>query len=362
MTPSVPDSPRSSLNIEQLVAFNDELEALVRAGIPLERGLDGAAGEYQGRLGHALRDLGQRLDAGEPLAAAIAQSGSSLPAVYQAIIEAGLRSGRLADALQGMARIGRGVIEARRTIVLACFYPGLVLVLAYALFLFFLVVIFPRFQMADATFDLRDPWVVRVLELAGPSVGFWGPIVPLGLLALVVGWGWLGRSRSLDGNHAAETILARFPGVGGILANYRAANFTDLLAHLVEHEVPLDQAVRLAGNTVGDGTFRRSAARFGAELATGASPATASQARAGGFPPLIAWMIGSGHRQGDLAAGLRHLATSYRRKADRRARAFRVFLPGFLILVIGSVAVLAYGILLFVPLRSLWDGLAVPLN
>ena len=152
----------------------------------------------------------------------------------------------------------------------------------------------------------------------------------------------------------------RFPWVGRIIANYRAAHFTELLAHLVEHEVPLDQALVLAGNASGSATLRHSGARYAEQLTAGATSGARLDATPGGLPPLVAWMIGSGHRQGGLVAGLRHLATSYRRQADRQAETFRVILPGLLILIIGSAGVLTYGLLLFIPLRELWDGLAGP--
>jgi len=352
---------RTPLSLDQLVALNDELEALVRAGIPLERGLKAASGDYRGRLGQALRDLSGRLEAGERLPDAMARSGPEMPEVYRSILEAGLRSGRLAEALGGMAQIGTARLEARRTIALACFYPLLVLVLAYGLFLFFLEVVFPRFVEASESFRLENTPVATTLDRAGQTAGYWGPVVPLVLVALFFLWGRSGRSKGLDGSKVSSPLTARLPWVGRMLGNYRAANFAELLAHLVDHEVPLDQAVRLASDASGSGPFRRSVERFADSLGAGAATTTAPESSSE-IPPLLTWMLTSGHRQGSLASGLRHLASAYRRKADRQAETFRVILPGLLIVVIGSVAVLSYGLLLFVPLRSLWDGLANALN
>lgn len=344
------------MNLDQLVALNDELEALVRAGIPLERGLSAASGDYRGRLGQALRDLGKRLEAGERLPEAMARTGPEMPEVYRSILEAGLQSGRLAEALGGMARIGTATLEARRTIALACFYPLLVLVLAYGLFVFFLVVVFPRFVEASESLRLEDAPMVAALDRAGQTVLYWGPVAPLILVALVFVWNRSGRSKSLDGSKVLTPLVARIPWVGRMIANYRAANFADLLAHLVDHDVPLDQAVRLAGDASGSARFRWSSQRFAETL--GAGETSTAPGSLGEIPPLVAWMLTAGHRQGMLASGLRHLASAYRRKADRQAEAFRVILPGLLIVLIGSVAVLSYGLLLFIPLRSLWDGLA----
>ena len=117
------------------------------------------------------------------------------------------------------------------------------------------------------------------------------------------------------------------------------------------------RAAGVASRNLGNAASVALAARIAAgdvDLARAAGPA------AGDFPPLVAWMLGPGHQRGDLAAGLRHLGVAYRRAARRRAETFRVLLPGVLIVALGSVAVLAYCLVLFIPLRQLWDGLAVP--
>ena len=346
--------PAGPLRLEQLVALNDELEALVRAGIPLERGLAAAGRDHRGRLGRAIRELGARLDAGEPLPEAMAHAAAGMPAAYGSIIEAGIRSNRLAEALQGMARIGQALLDARRTVALASFYPILVVSLAYGLFLFYVMAVIPRFVAAAASLRIEGAWLVAMLDRAGRSAPVWGPIAPLVLVGLLLAWHGLGRAGAVDGPGRLV------PWVGRIVGNYRVAHFAELLAHLVDHGVPLDRSVRLAADAAGAGaSFRRSADRLADGLAAG-DPVPAGAPALGSFPPLVAWMLTSGGRGGELAAGLRHLAGSYRRKADRQAEAFRAFLPGFLVVAIGAVAVLLYGVLLFAPLRGLWEGLATP--
>jgi type II secretory pathway component PulF len=73
-------------------------------------------------------------------------------------------------------------------------------------------------------------------------------------------------------------------------------------------------------------------------------------------------MLTAGRRQGNLAPALRHAAGTYRRKAEARAALLRSALPTVLLLAIGAVAVLLYALMLFLPLTSLWDELAFPVN
>ena len=83
-----PKAP-GSITIEQLLALNEEIRALVRAGVPLERGLSVAARELRGKLGKITRALGDRLARGESLSQALEGEKQSLPPLYRAVVEAG---------------------------------------------------------------------------------------------------------------------------------------------------------------------------------------------------------------------------------------------------------------------------------
>ena len=109
-----------SITVEQLSALNEEIRALVRAGVPLERGLITAARDLGGRLGRITSALGTRLSRGESLVEALDAEKDVLPPLYRAVVEAGARSGQLPVALEGLAGYVRGYSEARSTIGLAC--------------------------------------------------------------------------------------------------------------------------------------------------------------------------------------------------------------------------------------------------
>ena len=94
--------PPGSITIEQLIALNDEITALVRAGVPLERGLVVAGADIKGRLGQIAGALGNRMSRGENLVQALDGEKKTIPPLYRAVVEAGARSGRLPVALEGL--------------------------------------------------------------------------------------------------------------------------------------------------------------------------------------------------------------------------------------------------------------------
>src|SRR4051794_36850176 len=107
------------LSLDQLAALNDEIAALARAGLPLERGLLTIGRDVPGKLRDVMVTLGERMSRGEGLAEAMAAEGARFPTIYRAVVEAGLRAGRLSVALEGLSGFVRGYAEARRSIGMA---------------------------------------------------------------------------------------------------------------------------------------------------------------------------------------------------------------------------------------------------
>ena len=142
-------------------ALNEEIAALARAGVPLERGLLRAGSDLSGSLKRITQALGSRLSRGESLPKALEAEKAAIPPLYRAVVEAGARSGRLPAALEGLARYVRSYSEARAAIGVALWYPILVLSLAYGLFLGLVIEIVPRFIGA---FEVLGLGVIRPLH------------------------------------------------------------------------------------------------------------------------------------------------------------------------------------------------------
>jgi type II secretory pathway component PulF len=104
-------------SLEQLVQFNDELMALVRAGIPLGPTLaDRSARQLPKLLSDVQRQVGQRIEAGESLEHILEESSQVFPPVYRAVVLAGLRSGSLAQSLEALATSLRRLVRLRTVI------------------------------------------------------------------------------------------------------------------------------------------------------------------------------------------------------------------------------------------------------
>ena len=154
MSSSTESSPGTPISAEQLIALNDEIAALIRAGIPLELGLRELGGDTRGGLSRISSQLSDCMSRGESLPEALAAEGNRFPRAYRAIVEAGLRAGRLPAALEAVSSFTWEMLDFRRKLGLAALYPLTVFALAYGMFLLFLAEIVSRYQSAYETFRI----------------------------------------------------------------------------------------------------------------------------------------------------------------------------------------------------------------
>src|SRR5690606_23095805 len=119
-----------SYRLEEILALNDEIISLSRVELPLDPHLGRMSRPLSGRQRRLTDDLAQRLAAGQSLDAAIAELGQGFPPMYQAVVTAGLRSGKLTAALEDLASTARRVQQLRMSYLTASVYPAIILILA----------------------------------------------------------------------------------------------------------------------------------------------------------------------------------------------------------------------------------------
>jgi general secretion pathway protein F len=281
----------------------------------------------------------------------------SFPPVYRAVVEAGIRAGRLSAALESVASSARRLAETRRMIVAAFLYPLLVFLLAWGLFVFFVTQIAPALLPPLESFDAPARHFVAGLVQIGHSSRYWGPVVPAIVVAAALVWfSRTGRSMLL-GSDSGGALLGHLPWMAAMLRSFRIAAFTDVLATLVQQEVPLGEGILLAAEAVGDRKILATSKEIAAAIERGDSPERSPPGRSS-FPPLVDWLVRSGHGRGTLRDALRHASDIYYRRASRQAMAARVLLPTLSIAVIGGGITLGYAVLLFGPWMSLLYSLA----
>jgi general secretion pathway protein F len=341
------------VTLDQLIALSDEIAALARAGVPLDRGLRELAVDMPGRLGSLAGEVGRRLEQGESLSHILAEH--PFPPAYRAVIEAGLRAGRLPAALEDVARTARRISHLRTSLGTALLYPLIVLLLAWQLFMFTIARVLPVMVRLLADFE---PAVLDYYGAAG-RLAHWAPWLAWGVPAVLLmwaGWSWL-RSGQVAGGVELHPWLA-WGAIGSLRRMQRAgrmAALAETLSTLIASEVPLDEAVSLATAAVGSPQL----AKGGSELADRIRRGQLGGPPPAGFPPLLAWTLTCGNRE-QLQKSLRRTAQVYRDEFERRGQWLTLYVPLFATVVVGGAVVMIYALLSLGPWIVILRRLAQP--
>ena len=344
-----------TLHVDQFIALNDEIAALVRAGVPLPRGLRELGRDLPGRLGAAAESLGRSLEAGTDLLDALADERTGFPPAYRAVVAAGLRAGRLPAALEGISSSARRVAETRRLIGLAIVYPLLVLLIAYGLFVLLTLRGVPVLAEMYAESRLPANAFLTALARLDESVLWWAPWPPLVVGGMFAAWWWRSGRAS-----AIETPRRRsWYNPAQVRAWSSLCIFTDVLALLIEHDVPLAEAVTYAGEACGDTRMARDARELSTRIARGERDEILAP-RPSGIPIVLRWLLATDSGQPRLVAALRQTSQTYHDQAAEQAAWFSWYLPLILTVTIGGSATILYALACFLPWSVLLYQLSTP--
>jgi type II secretory pathway component PulF len=345
-----------AFTLDDLLALNDEIAALVRAGVPLESGLAELGRDLPGPSGRVATALADRLARGEKLDQALLASREEFPQLYISVVTAGLKSGRLAVALEGLAAAAKRVAELRQITATAIIYPIIVFLLGWGMFVGFVAFFAPHVLPGFRDFGVSSAGLIAWFAELGKSAAWWGPIGPTVILLAAVVWWWQSRSMlALDGSR----WMAWVPGARHLLRLCRSATFADVLALLVDQGLPLGDGLRLAVAASGDCGMMVDADGLASAMEGGAMPAECLR-YAERFPPLVVWFLSTGQDGRLLASALRHAAASYHERARQRAEVVQTFLPMLLTLLVGGTTVLTYALLVFAPWVNLLKTISAP--
>src|SRR4051812_38734317 len=223
---------RVRVKANDFLLFNQQLAALLRAGIPILQAITMLRRRATApRLRAVLENVEEAIRGGAALSQAFAAQGSMFPRIYTASILAGERSGALDDVLSRYVSYMRRSVGLRRKIRGALAYPTFLLFACLGMVVFLTTFVVPRMSDLFSGFGNNLPTItVVVLALSGWIMrnAIWVvPAIIISVIALVV---W---SRTPQGRLTIDTFLLRLPLVGKLLVQMTTAQASRSLATLL---------------------------------------------------------------------------------------------------------------------------------
>jgi type IV pilus assembly protein PilC len=340
----VPALRLSRVGSRVLLIFNQEMLALVKAGLPILTALDLLHDRSQHpRLRAVLSDAREAVKGGSALSAALAQHPDVFPPLLTASVRAGEQSGNLVDALARYIEYQKRMLAVRQRVRAALTYPVILAVASGAVIVFLLTFVVPTFSKIYGDMEGELPVATRMLVAVTGRLREALPMVGGLIAALLVGlWRW---RLTPTGRRTTDRWLFRLPWVGDLLQGYLFSRLSRTLAMMLGGGIPmipsLQATLGIVGNAHLAGTLQPAIPR----VAAGSSLADAL-GQSGVVPPLVQELVAVGERSGSLGEMLGHVADLYDADVETRLAALTALIePAIMIgmgLVVATIVIIMY--------------------
>lgn len=340
---------RRRLPSNDFLLFNQQFVTLIRAGLPILRGLELLA-ERAARpaLRALLTAVRERVHGGASLSEAFEAQGV-FPAVYTASLLAGERSGNLAGVLDYYVSYLKVTSSVRRRLLTALVYPALLVLVSAVVLSFVIIYVIPQFARLYTEMNAVLPALTVMVVAFALQVK--DSVLLVALLAGALVTAGLLAARTEAGARALDQMRMKLPVVGGILLRFRLAQFCRTLSTLLAGGIPVVASLEVAGGAMESPVLRRAVASATRQVREGQS-LHAALAATGVVPGLLTEMVEVGESTGALPQMLNSVAEFYEEELSAQLAALLALVEPLLLLVVAGT-VLVILIALYLPIFSM---------
>lgn len=346
--------PRSKkLDLEKFLIFNQQFVTLIRAGLPILKGLDLLADRLTDpKLGQHIKTVRDEVKTGALLSDAFGHQGV-FPPMYVTSIMAGEKSGALAEVLERYIAYQRLALSVRKKLLLSLLYPSLLVVMVIAMIVFLVTYVVPNFAQLYSSMSAKLPEMTQILIAVGTTARSYILFAVAGLVAAAVAFRFWSRGEKaqlkLDG------LKLRTPLFGEIWVKYQVAQFARVLSTLLVGGIPLVQALETAAESLGTPLLKKGLDKSKRMVKEGQT-LSSSLHSTGIFPGLAIDMIEVGESTGALPQMLASVAEFYEDDVQTRMTAVLALIEPSIMIFMGIFVAFVL-VALYLPIFSLADTL-----
>ena len=349
----------SKIRPQQLAFMFRQLGELVDAGMPLVAALDSLqkfCGNQKARA--MLENVARRLRSGESFSAALEAQAGVFSRIQIAMVKVGERSGSLADILHRIAELMEAQLELKGKIRSALSYPFFVLLFSSVLCWGLVSFLLPQFEpiWSGANLDLNQYPVTKALLAISQFTR--SPLDEFLLVIFLIGITtvFVKMSSTNEGRDAIGDILLKVPILGNYLLLSSTAEASSTIGMLLNAGMSVTETLDLAAETASNPVIGAAIKNAATSVRQG-NPLSTSLDDTGVFPELFIQMVSVGETSSDLPGLLNRVATYYKRQLDDSLKSLTSLIePVTMVFIGGIVFVFVLGV--FLPIMGIVSALS----
>lgn len=335
------------VSTRQLASAYTQLADLLRAGVPLMRGLRLlGASKSNPKLAAVFTEVADAVSEGTELAEAMAARPEVFARIHIAMVRAGEKGGFLDSVLARLGSFLQAQADMRARVIGSLIYPAVLVFVGIAILGIIFGVFVPKFRPMFATMEQQGglPGLTKLVLGMGEVVSAWGPALAI---CLAVGLAALWRIvRRPEAARKLDAIKLKLPVVGPLIGAIAIARFCRILGTMLGNSIPMLTAMQIAREAAGNAVLEDAIVKATEAVRQGQALAP-PLAESGLFAPDVVEMITVGEQANNLDDVLVTVAQTLESRIERMLQvALKLVEPLLLLAMAVVVGLVAAGLVL----------------
>lgn len=239
------------ISANELSIFTRQIAIMLDSGLSLVVSLQGLSEQTTNKyMKKVVEGITSKIESGATFSEALNAYSKNFSKLYLAMVEAGEKSGKLADILCRLAGYLESAERLRKKVKSATMYPIIVMSIAVIITMFLLIKVVPQFEKIFSGFDAELPALTQLLLDVSAFMQSNVLVILVGIAAGITGFKF--AIKTPTGRAMWDAAKLKFPIFGPLMHKVSLSRFNRTTATLIRSGVPLIEVLEIVSRTVGN--------------------------------------------------------------------------------------------------------------
>lgn len=320
---------------KDVMLFTEQLALMLETGSDLNGSLIALAKQTENNtMRQVIDDVANAIQEGKTFAQSLAAHPEVFPQTYVGLVRASEDGGYLHRVLEHIFEMEEQQDELLTTLKSAFTYPAFLLAFSFAVVVFVLLVVFPKFKDMFASIENQLPATTKILMwVSDMMLIYWWLIIPAFILML---WGILMWLRSEGGTALLDRLKLELPLVRDVFQQAYLIQSLRILGLSIQNGMPLVDAIESAKGVVSNKIFKRFLESVKNNVIEGRS-FSSGFVEVDFIPPILKQMITTGEATGNLPLVMGRVAQQYQKDLANKLNTLSKAIEPIMLVVMGLI-------------------------
>jgi general secretion pathway protein F len=337
------------VGVKDLHLFCQQMSMLLMAGLPLIECLFILEQQTTNTtFASVLQQLRNSIVTGQSLTTALINTNGVFNRLFIAMIQAGEKSGRLAESFASLEVILNRYLSLKGKLISAVTYPTITLLVMVVVAVGMVIFVIPQLEGVLEKQGKELPWITQSLLLLSKFIRYYYGIIIVGLVGGI--WSLLHFSKH-QGKALFAYLVLNTPVIGKLIRDLNASRFALVVGNLLRSGVPIQEALRLSEAIVSNYLMQQAIQEANRIVLQGGKPSRSLEdSRV--FPLFISKMMAVGEETGAIDTMLLKAAEFMDKEVELALNTLAELVQPVMTIII-SILMLYFVLAIYVPIFNL---------